>query len=65
MHNVLVIVESGENNLSAFAPDLPGACVSTGATHDELERNMYEALQLHIAGTLDNGLDIPEPSIAV
>ncbi|PZS03445.1 MAG: hypothetical protein DLM69_03030 [Candidatus Chloroheliales bacterium] len=65
MYNVLVIVENGGNNLSAFTPDLPGACISTGETREQLERNMYEALALHIKGTLEDKLDIPEPSIAV
>jgi predicted RNase H-like HicB family nuclease len=65
MYNVLVIVENGESNLSAFTPDLPGACIATGATREQLERKMYEALALHIKGTLEDKLDIPEPSIAV
>lgn len=56
-----VIVEEGENNFSAFAPDLPG-CVSTGRTREETLRNMREAIELHIEGLRAEGLPIPAPS---
>ena len=31
-----VVIEKGENNYSAYAPDLPG-CVSVGDTLDEVK----------------------------
>jgi len=31
------------NNYSAYSPDLPG-CVATGATREETQKNMYEAI---------------------
>lgn len=55
-----VIIETGEN-FSAYVPDLPG-CVSTGATIEEIERNIREAIELHLAGLREDGLPIPSPS---
>lgn len=59
MHRFLIIIEPAGENYSAYSPDLPG-CVATGATHDETERNMYEAIQMHIDGLREDGLPIPE-----
>jgi predicted RNase H-like HicB family nuclease len=58
VHRFLVVVEDAGRNFSAYSPDLPG-CVATGATQDEAERNMYEAIQLHIEGLREDGLPIP------
>lgn len=58
MHRFLIVVENAGENFSAYSPDLPG-CVATGATHDEVEMNMYEAIQLHIEGLREDGLPIP------
>ena len=44
---VLIVIENAGENYSAYSPDLPG-CVATGATRDETERNMDEAIQVHI-----------------
>lgn len=56
-----IIVESGKQNYSAFVPDIPG-CVSTGQTEAETLANMREALELHLAGILEDGDSIPAPS---
>ena len=58
MHRFLVVVEDAGNNFSAYSPDLLG-CVATGATREEAEKNMYEAIQLHIEGLREDGLPIP------
>ncbi|PYQ47564.1 MAG: hypothetical protein DMF59_18555, partial [Acidobacteria bacterium] len=34
-------------------------CVATGATREEAEKNMYEAIQMHIQGLKEDGLPIP------
>ena len=49
MYRFLVIIERADGNFSAYAPDLPG-CVATGVTQEETERNIHEAIQLHIEG---------------
>ncbi|MDD5008494.1 MAG: type II toxin-antitoxin system HicB family antitoxin [Syntrophorhabdaceae bacterium] len=61
MHRFLIIIEKAANNYSAYSPDLPG-CIATGATREETEKNMHEAIQLHIKGLLEDNLPIPESS---
>ena len=58
LHRFLVVVEDAGANFSAYSPDLPG-CVATGASREEAEKNMYEAIQLHIEGLREDGLPIP------
>lgn len=59
MRRFLIIIEKAENNYSAYSPDLHG-CVATGATQEETEKNMHEAIQLHIQGMMEDNLPIPE-----
>ena len=59
MYRFLIIIEKAESNYSAYSPDLPG-CIATGKTIEETERNMHEAMEMHIAGLLEDGLPIPE-----
>ncbi len=56
-----IIIEKGENNFSAYVPDLPG-CVSTGETVEETKVNIQEAIEFHIEGMKQDGLKIPLPS---
>ncbi len=60
MYRFLVVIEKAEGNFSAYAPDLPG-CVATGKTLEETERNMHEAIKLHLQGMQEDGLPIPTP----
>jgi predicted RNase H-like HicB family nuclease len=59
MHRFLIIIEEAGENFSAYSPDLPG-CIATGATREETERNMYDAIQMHLEGLQEDGLPIPE-----
>ncbi len=43
-----VIFERAESNWAAYVPGLPG-CITTGATIEETERNIREAISGHIA----------------
>jgi predicted RNase H-like HicB family nuclease len=61
MNRYLIVIEKAKNNLAAYSPDLPG-CVATGATRQEVEERMREAIQMHIDGMKEDGLEIPEPS---
>jgi len=56
-----VVFEKSPNNFAAYVPDLPG-CVSTGASREEVERNIREAIAFHIEGLLIEGEPIPEPT---
>ena len=59
MYRFLVVIEKANNNYSAYSPDLPG-CVATGSTREEAEKNMYEAIEMHIEGLLEDKLPVPE-----
>ena len=61
MYKFLIVIERAGGNWSAYSPDLPG-CVATGATREEAEQNMREALELHVQGMIEDGLPIPESS---
>ncbi|MBI4063382.1 MAG: type II toxin-antitoxin system HicB family antitoxin [Elusimicrobia bacterium] len=61
MHRFLVVIEKAEKNYSVYSPDLPG-CVATGATREEAERNIHEAIEMHIRGLQEDHLPIPESS---
>ena len=58
------VIENAGTNYSAYFPDLPG-CVATGATAEEAEREIREAIEFHIEGLREDGLAIPQPSSAV
>lgn len=59
MHRFLVVIEKTANNYSAYSPDLPG-CAATGSTREEVEKNMHEAVKMHIEGLIEDNLQIPE-----
>jgi predicted RNase H-like HicB family nuclease len=59
MRKFLIVIEKANSNYSAYSPDLPG-CVATGETRDEAEKNMYEAVQMHVAGLIEDRLPIPD-----
>lgn len=59
MHRFLVVIERAEDSYSAYAPDLPG-CVAAGETREEAERNIHEAIRMHVQGLKEDGLPIPE-----
>jgi predicted RNase H-like HicB family nuclease len=64
MMRYAVIIEQAEGNYSAYVPDLPG-CITTGATIEEIEQNIREAIKLHLDGLREDGLPIPVPSTVV
>jgi predicted RNase H-like HicB family nuclease len=59
MHRFLIVIEKAKGNYSAYSPDLPG-CIATGKTREEAERNMHEAVELHIQGLIEDKLPIPK-----
>jgi predicted RNase H-like HicB family nuclease len=59
-----IVIEKAVENFSAYVPDLPG-CVATGATPEEAERRIREAIELHLSGLKEDGAAIPEPSSRV
>jgi predicted RNase H-like HicB family nuclease len=61
MYRFLVVIEKAKENYSAYSPDLPG-CVATGATREEVERNMHKAIEMHVQGLLEDNLPVPQSS---
>jgi predicted RNase H-like HicB family nuclease len=59
MYRFLIVIEKANGNYSAYCPDLPG-CVATGKNREETERNMREAVEMHVQGMLEDNLPIPE-----
>ena len=53
-----VVYEKAPGNLSAYMPELPG-CIATGATRQEVERTIREAIAFHIEGMRLEHLPIP------
>ena len=63
MTKYTIIIESGEGNFSAYAPDLPGV-VAAGETEEETITLMEEAIELHIEGLKEDRLPIPQPTVS-
>lgn len=59
-----IVIEKAKENYGAYVPDLPG-CVATGATMEETEKLIREAIELHLAGMREDGLIVPPPSSKV
>lgn len=56
-----IVIEKAGGNYSAYVPDLPG-CVATGASIEECEAQIREAIEFHLEGRRVDGLPIPAPS---
>jgi len=61
MYRFLVVIEKTNGNYSAYSPDLAG-CVATGSTREEVEKNIHEAIEMHIHGLVEDNLPIPQSS---
>jgi len=61
MKQYLVVFEKTNSNYSAYSPDLPG-CIATGKTRREVERNIREAIAVHLEGMKEDGIIPPEPT---
>jgi predicted RNase H-like HicB family nuclease len=61
MHKYLVIFEKTDTGYSVYVPDLPG-CVSTGSTKEEAEKNIAEAIEMHIESMIEDGESLPLPT---
>jgi predicted RNase H-like HicB family nuclease len=59
MHKYLIVIEKANGNYSAYSPDLPG-CVATGKTKKDVEKNMHEAIEMHINGLIEDKKPIPK-----
>lgn len=55
-----VIIEKGETNYGAYAPDIPG-CGTVAETREEVEQLIREAIEFHLEGLALAGQPIPQP----
>jgi predicted RNase H-like HicB family nuclease len=60
MSEYLVVLDWADGNWSGYCPDVNG-CIATGATPEECERNIAEALAFHFEGLREDGLPVPPP----
>ncbi len=56
-----VVIEKAKRNYSAYVPDLPG-CMATEATDEDVQKNIYEAIQFHLDGMREDGIRPPRPT---
>ena len=64
MKRYAIVIEKATSNLAGYVPDLPG-CIATGATVEETEQLLREAIELHVEGMIEDGITVPEPSSQV
>ena len=64
MRTVAIVIERAGRNYSAYAPEIPG-CIATGVTATEAENNMRSALELHLRGMAEDGLQIVSDDVVV
>lgn len=55
----LIIIEPTPTGFSAYSPDLPG-CIATGASTEQIEGNMREAIVFHLDGLRADGQPVPK-----
>ncbi len=61
MTRYVILIEETSTGFSAYLPDLPG-CISTGASREEVEKEIRAAVEFHIDGLREEGEPVPEPS---
>jgi predicted RNase H-like HicB family nuclease/predicted RNA binding protein YcfA (HicA-like mRNA interferase family) len=59
-----IVIEKAANNFSAYVPDLPG-CIATGASIEEVEAEIKEAIAFHPEGMREDGITPPIPQSQV
>ena len=55
-----VVIEEGKEGFGAYVPDLPG-CVAVAGTRSAVVQLIHEAIEFHLEGMREEGMDIPTP----
>jgi predicted RNase H-like HicB family nuclease len=55
-----VVIEEGNEGFGAYVPDL-SCCVATAATRSEVVDLIHDAIEFHIEGLREEGMEIPQP----
>jgi predicted RNase H-like HicB family nuclease len=61
MRRYAIIIEKSDSGYGAFVPDLAG-CVAVGKSIQETERLIKEAIEFHLEGMKEDGVEIPLPT---
>jgi predicted RNase H-like HicB family nuclease len=60
----LIVIERGrDGKYGAYVPDLPGCAVVGYAAPDAAKAAVATAIEMHLAGMIEDGEGIPEPSV--
>lgn len=59
-----IVIEESATGFSAYVPDLPG-CVAVGNSREEVERLIRGAIELHLRGMREDGIEPPVPTTSV
>lgn len=59
-----IIIEKGENNYGAYAPDIPG-CIGLGPTAEQARRDLLAGLAAHLQLMIDDGDPMPSTASTV
>jgi predicted RNase H-like HicB family nuclease len=59
-----VIYEKTNTGYSCYAPDFPG-CIAAGNSLPETKARMQRAIETHLAGLLEDGDPIPQPTTEI
>lgn len=60
MTRYAIVIERTGNGYGAHVPDLPG-CIAAGATIEETEQLIREAIEMHLEAMREDGNPIPKP----
>jgi predicted RNase H-like HicB family nuclease len=60
MRRYAIIIEKGDSGYGAFVPDLPG-CVAVDKSIQETERLIKKAIEFHLEGMKEDGVEFPCP----
>ena len=55
-----IVIEKSPRNYAAYVPDLPG-CVATGASREEVVREISDAIRFHLESLREHHEPVPEP----
>ncbi len=61
MDYIAYLHKESKSDIGVSFPDFPG-CITAGKTLEEARTMAVEALQFHVEGMLEDGLEIPPPS---
>jgi len=62
MDYLVVFERASDGTIWARVPDLPG-CYSNGETLDDAKLQIKDAIEFHIDGLKEEGLDVPQPQL--